>query len=281
MELSNYPHPYLKDIFQKFTRWKQWEKIEPEGFIIGCNWKMQAMIPWWWEHYSKYNALPVTFIDMGLSDTMRHYCERRGRVAPLLIPKYLLKKRILLPEQLKEKHSTKALRKKNLERFSYFFKPFALLQSPYQHSVWIDIDCRVQASLSPIFDYCKNGIALTPMSPYKQLNPAQQQKPSDDQVLFNSGVICFQRGDALINDWTVASVCRDQWYFGDQDILNALIYEQRIEVNRLPNTYNWIVKEWGQNPEAKVVHFAGLFKSFNHHRFSSFNIQMPKKPYHW
>ncbi|GEM_PF-1004207 len=277
MEPDDYPYPHLKEIYLDFTNWKNWDTVKPEGIITGCDWKMQTMIPWWWKHFSNYNSLPVTFIDMGLSDAMRRFCESKGTVVKLHIPKYLLKRRIPLSEKI----HPKAEKRQKLERLSYFSKPFAMLKTPYQHTVWIDIDCQVQAPLSQLFDYCEGQIALTPMSPYKQKNPTQQEAMPSDKVLYNSGVICFKRGEPLMHDWAVASVCREKWYFGDQDILNALIYEQKTKVTSLPNTYNWIVKEWGSNPNAKVVHYAGLGRWYDHDSFSKFKIRLPKKPYHW
>lgn len=168
-----------------------------------------------------------------------------------------------------------------LVRATYFHKPFALLKTPFKKSVWIDIDCQINGSIAPLFDYCRQEISLTPMSPYKHQNPTQGKKNTENSVIYNSGVVCYQKGDPIISHWAVASICRSEWYYGDQDVLNELIWEQKVKVNFVPNRYNWIVKEWGQNPNAEVIHYAGLSKSYDHSSFSTFKIQLPKKPYQW
>lgn len=276
------PQPsILNENFDYYSNWKEWEEIEQEGIIVGCDWRIQTMIPWWWEQYNRHNSLPVTFIDMGLSAEMLRFCKSKGKVVPLHVPKYLLKKRIPLPGEFSQKLKKKGAEYKKLERLSFFLKPLALMQTPYEKTLWLDFDCHVRAPLSSVFSYCDEHIAMTPMSPHKQKHPVQKTENSKDKILYNCGVICYKRGDGLIRQWARETLFGDAYYYADQDILNELVYKKKIPVKRLPNTYNWIVKEWGLNPEAKVIHYAGLKKWFDHNSFSRFKIQLPESPFHW
>lgn len=280
MERSIYPHPIFKEEFEKLIQWSP-DLEASEGIIVGCDWKMQTMIPWWWKHYRKHNNLPVAFIDFGLSGTMHKYCKTKGRVINLWIPKYLLKNRYPIPNTLKKEISPKELRRLKLERATYFHKPFAMLKTPFKKTVWIDLDCQINGSIAPLFHFCGHEIALTPMSPYKHQNPTQSKKNTEKRVIYNSGVVCYQKGDPTISQWAAESVCRPEWYYGDQDVLNELIWDEKVKVKSVPNRYNWIVKEWGQNPNAEVIHYAGLGRQYDHSSFSSFKIQLSKKPYQW
>lgn len=280
MNTEKYPHPILKNEFEKLIQWGK-NSDHSEGVIVGCDWKFQTMIPWWWNHYQKRNNHPVAFIDLGFSDTMRRFCHTKGQVVSLWIPKYLFKNRYPIPRSIKKEIKQNEIRQLLLQRTTYFHKPFAMLQSPFQKTIWIDIDCQVNGSIAPLFDLVDQDIALTPMSPYKHQHPTQTKDLSENRVLYNSGVVGYQKGSSLIKQWAASSVCRTQWYYGDQDILNDLINEQHAKVTPLPNRYNWIVKEWGLNPKAKIIHYAGLKKQFNQESFSSFKIHLPEKPYHW
>lgn len=276
-----YPFLHLKNEFDQFAQWKIFENLQPEGIITGCSYNMQTMIPWWWKNYRQFNARPVTFVDFGMDNRMRRYCASKGNVISLFLPKYLLKHRFTHPKTLIKKLNQKHFLRLKLERMYYFHKLFALLSTPYQYSAWIDIDCQIKSNINTLFDYAKKGVSLTPMSPFKHQHSTQGEVLPSNKILFNSGVICYVRGSRLFIDCAKAAVVRKKWYFGDQDILNEIIYESNTPINRLPNTYNWIVKEWGNNPHAKILHFAGLEKRYDQESFSTFKILPPQKPYHW
>lgn len=107
MERNAYPHPIFKEEFEKLIEWAP--NLEaPEGIIVGCDWKMQTMIPWWWKHYRKHNNHPVAFIDFGLSEAMHRFLKTKGRVIKLWIPKYLLKNRYTIPMMLKKRSPSKS-----------------------------------------------------------------------------------------------------------------------------------------------------------------------------
>lgn len=270
----NFPLPFFKKKFEELTSWRTSDLANNNGVITGCDWRMEKMLPWWWENYKAHNPYPVTFIDFGLSSNMRRWCRTLGGVINLEVPLYLLKKRINCPLKELEGLKPKKILHKQLRRMCFFKKPFALLQSPYRRTVWIDVDCEIKDNLLDLFEYSKNphGISLTPLSPHKHLYHLQRGWIKPNQKMFNCGVISYQRGARIIQQWAIAVVTREKFYYADQNILTDLIYEQKIDFPFFPATYNWVLKEWGMNPTAKVLHYAGIDVRFDPKSFSRFSF---------
>lgn len=49
-----------------------------KGVLVGCDQTQEKLLHWWWKHYVQHNTYPVMFIDFGMSDAMRAWCEERG-----------------------------------------------------------------------------------------------------------------------------------------------------------------------------------------------------------
>lgn len=103
------------------------------GVITGCSAKEEAFLPRWWEHFSKYNTCPVTFVDFGMSKEALTFCKAHGNLI-----------------QSPTKHS-------------------ALSASPYQETIWTDIHCEIQENLSPLFEMarCQAGFAIVKDQTYQ------------------------------------------------------------------------------------------------------------------
>lgn len=103
------------------------------GVITGCSAKEEAFLPRWWEHFSKYNTCPVTFVDFGMSDEALSFCKAHGHLMQSL-----------------SKHS-------------------ALRATPYQETIWTDIHCEIQENLSPLFEMsrCEAGFAIVKRDTYQ------------------------------------------------------------------------------------------------------------------
>ena len=78
--------------------------------------------------------LTHTFVDLGMSHYGKTFCSERGEVIPLQMDLAFSD-----GESVRDK------------RHSWFKKPFALLLSPFAHSIWLDLDCEVLGSLAPLF----------------------------------------------------------------------------------------------------------------------------------
>jgi hypothetical protein len=129
-----------------------------------------------------------------------------------------------------------------IRRNGWFKKPLACLLSPYQKSLWIDLDCEVRGSLKHLLDYADHpaGIALA----------------KDHREGYNSGVIVFRHGIPLIETWADESFELNHIYAGDQDILTKIIIDHQLSIADLPTIYNWSRCN-GESPDAVIFHWHG------------------------
>ncbi len=234
-----------------------------EGIIVGCDCKMEWLLPWWWKNYSAHNSYPVVFFDFGMSKKGIAWCKSKGRYIPLTTPE------ICLADSLSsaQKQQWDARYGKGFWklRSSWFKKPFAFLQSPFVRGLWLDLDCQVRDSLQPLFHSLMFGdIALVPDIVRNIDNSCASLK---DEVQYNSGVIAFQKDAPVLQKWADAIFEFQDQLPSDQEILSRVICTQRISVLELPLIYNWH-KSWGENEEAIIHHYSGgpakieIFKSY-------------------
>lgn len=214
---------------------------EMEGIIVGCDLFQEWLLPWWWENYRRHNRYPVAFFDFGLSERMKEWCRERGDL--IWLHGILVGDREeVRPALVHEWESLYGDAFWNY-REAWFKKPLACLRSPFERSVWLDLDCEVLGSLAFLFQAClpPSGLAL-----------------AKDQTVatYNSGVIAFQDGCPIIQEWANQSIEKADVFRGDQDLLSHIIADKKASICELPSIYNWNVG-YGANPEAIVCHWLG------------------------
>ena len=98
-----------------------------QGVMTGCNESQENFLKPWFENYSKHNNYPVTFCDFGMSKEARTFCKQHGTLL---------------------KASAKI---------------FALPKSPYENTIWTDINCEIKQTLCPLFEMTsvKDGFAIS------------------------------------------------------------------------------------------------------------------------
>ncbi len=213
------------------------------GVIVGCDQKQEWMLPWWWSHYRTHNDLPVAFIDFGMTDHAREWCKARGALITLKAPKGFVYLQSQISSHLQETWEKKYGSHLWSGRDLWFYKPFALLQSPFKKTIWLDLDCEVLGPISHLFNklHSHSGFALV-------------QDTIDTG--YNSGVVVYDKSSPLLSLWASACIRTNDQFLGDQEVLTHLIQDRDIEVSELPSKYNWVVKS-GINPEAVVLHWSG------------------------
>jgi len=219
------------------------------GVLVGCDQNQEWMLSWWLSHFRKHNKMSVAFADMGMSAEARSWCSTRGKVVSLDSPKDFV-----LPKQLINKELIAEWEKKYGDglwksRSQWFRKPFAMLQSPFEETIWLDLDCEVIAPISHLFSKIHNhsGIAL-----------ARDPIPFVEEAGYNSGVIAYQRNSPLLARWAQASLELNDRFLGDQDILSFLIHSENIEIAELSDNYNWQFR-CGVNLDAAILHWIGAW----------------------
>ncbi len=236
--------------------WRSKHLKDEDGIIIGSNQTQEWLLPWWWENYTRHNRFSVVFVDFGLSNEMKQWCRDRGElIQGPMIDQFVMDRDEIDPilAETWEGHYGDHFWG---YRKTWFQKPFACLQSPFRRTIWLDNDCEVKKPLDPLFDSCDQppNIALV-----RDSNSASSSFP-----IYNSGVIAFQRGAPLIEEWAKKSLQRNDQYRGDQDLLSQIIREQDVRVHELPNIYNWPNYQNIQ-PEVIICHWIGdLGKAFLH-----------------
>ena len=131
-------------------------------------------------------------------------------------------------------------------------KPRAIASSPFQFTVFLDLDCEVRSSLDKLFSWSTRGLVMGkdryPFSNYGKLFRRDH--------FFNSGVIAVHQSHVVIPRWIEATEHLHDKLRGDQEILNLTIYENEIPVVVLPEHFHQLRLD-GDHPEAKIMHWTG------------------------
>lgn len=235
----------------------KWKKNpNSNGVITGCDNNHEWMLPTWWEHYQKTNSLPVAFIDFGMSKSARQWCKKKGQVIAFQISSSYLKKKENIPPITAK--FWERIYAGNLwqSRPAWFSKPFALLQTPYKTSLWIDLDTEIQENLSPLFSLVKTDFAIAPTSErYKKFSNIVGLHKANEKT-YNTGVILFKHGSLVLEKWAENTLHRNGEFLGDENVLNRLLHEENLPITELSRLYNWPYFE-RENPDAAIIHFLG------------------------
>jgi len=218
------------------------------GIITGCDRNQEIFLPWWWWHTRCHTDLPVLFVDFGMSEAGRNFCQERGELVTLPPPDFVVM-REAVPQERAEEWERLFI---SGERFwqmrrTWFLKPFALLASSFKQGLWLDVDCALCEPLEPLFELLQEDVALAP-----------DRGSLFSDVLYNAGVILFQHGSTLISRWAERSVRENDRHLSDQTLLNTMVSEgETIQV--LPDRYNWNMHHSGCDDIA-IAHYMACGK---------------------
>ena len=231
-----------------------------KGIIVAADENIEWLLPFWWLNYSLYNNFPVAFIDFGMTEKAIKWCKERGiyllpeetihvkgkdEINPFLVEKWL---------QLTKYPNLWRLRKE------WFKKPLAFKLSPFEKTLWLDLDCEVRTNISEIFSYCDSeaqiAIARSPTDGDNKLVKLDLLFP--DEIYYNSGVVVFHKNSKIVDLFAKRAHTDNHLFFGDQDLLSRILYEEKLSFKELPRIYNNIPIS-GDNPEAKIYHWTGTW----------------------
>ena len=228
-----------------------------QGILVGCDRNQECLLPWWWEHYSAHNHYPVAFVDFGMSAEAFAWCQARG--AMIALPPDVCPLNPLSPEE-KERLMPHFGAEPWPYRAALFKKAFACLRAPFPQTCWLDVDCEVRGSLEVLFAPLLLGAEIALV---REPESAQEGYQRDGftlpaEVIYNSGVIAFQRDAAILHRWAELSRQENQRFITDQEVLSRAIYLHRPLFIALPALYNW-KKSVGVSREALIIHYASGF----------------------
>ena len=195
------------------------EPVAPRGVICMTTESQEWLLPWWYENFHRHNPdLPVAFFDLGMSETARQWCREHSTLIEL--------DRAAVTED------------------AWFYKPAACLLSPFSHTIYMDLDCEVLASLDPLYGLCGDGFGVTP----DRFDPYSKRKPP-----YSAGLLVFKAHDPLLMAWVTELTSKV--YRHDQTALNEVLSPDKVTL--LGEEWNWL-RLAGPAPEgAKVLHWTG------------------------
>lgn len=217
-----------------------------DGIIVGSNQTLEWALPWWLKHYQEHNHHPVAFIDLGLSYEMKEWCKKNGHHIPLRVVDFADH----IADGLREVWRKESGIQFEEARNSWFKKPLALLKSPFDRTIWIDVDCEVRGDLSPLFEFADGFAMAKEQTPYEHLF-----------TMYNSGVIAYRKNHPLIHQWAEWCQNKNHLFRGDQEAFSKMLDEKKIEIAELPAIFNWSRMN-PDNSNALIQHWHG-----NHGKF--------------
>ncbi len=231
--------------------WKR-ECSAKRGVICGTDQSLEWILPWWWSRYSAYNTFPVTFCDFGMSQEAKAWCQERGEVVSILFDRSAVTSiENIAPDKVA---SWEGIYGKGIwqGRPYWFQKPFAFLESPYERSIWIDLDCEILTSIAPLFEYFEKEAELGIVRDFL-FSHLPRFHP---EVAYNSGIVVFEHGSKLIQTWAEEALRSNHLFWGDDPLLAHLINTLRIPVIEIPEIWNWRLSQ-GFNLNVNIVHWTG------------------------
>lgn len=217
------------------------------GVIVGCDQKQEWMLPWWWDHFRAHNDLPVAFIDFGMTSHAKKWCKAHGILIDLKAPQRFVSPKTHISKELAEKWEKRYGSHLWSARDQWFFKPFALLQTPFKETIWLDLDCEILGRLTHLYNKLHR---------HSRMALVRDNTGPFEEVGYNSGLIVYDAKSPLLTHWASSCIRKNDQFLGDQEVLTHLIQERDVEVAELPDKYNWVVKT-GINSEAVVLHWSG------------------------
>lgn len=234
-----------------------WNQIkEKKGALVAFNKTMQPLLLWWYKSLRKYSSLPIAFVGLGISENVKKWCKDHGYFFDS--EKYVsFFKKKQVPAKQKEKWFQFLKEDVTDIRPYWFTKPIAMMQTPFEKTLYLDIDCEIKASIDEIFFYSdkKNEIALC-----KDLYEIISQKDKNQkEILFNSGVIIYKNKSEIIEKWAKLSLECYNNFLGDQDLLSHIIHKYKYNPKILPIFWNWHVA-LKEDKKIKIRHWGGSSK---------------------
>ncbi len=233
------------------TRWQS-QPVLPQGIVCGADRDQEWLLPWWWSRLKEHDDRPVVFCDFGMSEEALLWCRKRGEVISIAFdPQAVAPKESIDPHlaALWEHCYTSTVWD---FRDVWFKKAFVFLKSPFEKTLWLDLDCEVLAPLDPLFDLSLEEAQLGIMREFN-LTHLPRFHP---EALYNSGVIVCRHGAPLIEQWAEGSLTQTDRFWGDEVLLSHLINTMRVPVEEIPGVFNWRLSQ-GININAVICHWIG------------------------
>ncbi|MBN2164497.1 MAG: tetratricopeptide repeat protein [Pontiellaceae bacterium] len=198
-------------------------------FITGTDASQEWMLKWWYRNITTHNPdIHITICDFGdMSPEVRAWARA---------------------------HADHFIQYPKRDKCAWFYKTQAMIDSPYEYTCWMDIDCQVLKPISEMFNYAQaDKIGLTSDTMHSRRTP--------DEHWWATGVNLIKGTSKLLLDWH--KLAENEDVRGDQEALHLMLQrapDRAEEIMELPIEYQWLRLQLARNQdskEKKVVHWTG------------------------
>jgi len=223
-----------------------------QGILIGSDFETEWILKWWWGHYEKVHSFPIAIVDFGMSQSALSWCKQIGTV---LTPPFPLIPHMPKSIELKQKWESVYSKEVWQCRTAWFKKPFALLSSPFDQTIWLDLDCEILGPIDELFALAK-PICLAKEPERSQKKAEEMGLAQGSHTVYNTGVIGFSKPCPILEKWASNAQMLSQNFLGDQDVLSWTFEKENMSPTVISPDYNWRLV-CGENPNARIIHHAG------------------------
>ncbi len=210
------------------------------GVLIGADMKRISLLGFWVDRFRQHNPdTPIAFADFGVNVFWK------ARLEALEIE-------VLEVPWLRDRKIT-------------YSKPIAMQCSPFDATLWMDLDIETRKPINHLFEDAANGFYAT-LTPFH----GRAAKITAPRVPIAAGFVGHPKGCTVISRWvdythalnTEGRLNTDN-YSGDLMVLNEL-FAKHIgwdDLHEWPREYHW-VRQWGPPPdslqnEVLMYHWSG------------------------
>ena len=197
-----------------------------KAVLVGSDANTEWMLPWFVENFKKHNDTHLSIVDFGMTEEAQKWCETNVDS--------LGDMRVETPH-------------------AWFLKPFAMANSPFKKTIWLDIDCEILGDVSPIFSkIVPDKLSMVVDRPWsKRFNT----------TMYNSGVVAFE-GRPKILELRCERI-KSKPGRGDQETLHEMLdpLQQMMYINEIENKWNVLRLQHIEGPKVNdtvVNHWTGM-----------------------
>tara|TARA_Y100000385_G_C12953677_1_gene576619 strand:+ start:182 stop:832 length:651 start_codon:yes stop_codon:yes gene_type:complete len=197
-----------------------------KAVLVGSDANTEWMLPWFVENFKKYNDTHLSIVDFGMTEEAQKWCETNVDS--------LGDMRVETPH-------------------AWFLKPFAMANSPFKKTIWLDIDCEILGDVSPIFSkIVPDKLSMVVDRPWsKRFNT----------TMYNSGVVAFEGRPKILELW--CERIKSKPGRGDQETLHEMLdpLQQMMHINEIENKWNVLRLQHIEGPKVNdtvINHWTGM-----------------------
>ncbi|MCB1109772.1 MAG: hypothetical protein KDK64_02235 [Chlamydiia bacterium] len=231
-----------------------------KGVLTGCDHRQEYLLKWWWKNYSKHNDYPVTFCDFGMTPSARTWCQTKGNIVT----------QTTIPIQNLSEGIEKAPWIDSLfplmwnHREAWFQKAFVQTQSPYNQTIWLDLDCEVKKNLLPLYELTQvgDGFAIAHYLDYETKLARSRNLIREGVKGVQAGVFAHRKDSPVIPAWIEWCKAKYTHDFSDETCLSHLLHEKDFNIVYMSRNFNWTTIEQA-NAQALILHHASATRKRN------------------